>query len=312
MANITKSLFMPNGQEYEFVGKHWFGTCNTSAYTQHKTVSITGFTSADLVEGTQVTIQFSYAQLYTGTPYLNVSSTGAKSINSRNGSFAEGQEWGAGDFITFVLYSNSWFIIDGEHATTGFWGKTKLSNFSHDNDTLAATPRCVLSAAREIIECQYLGFEDSSYIKLLDSTTPTSSEWTYDNQRGWYYYTFNNIPSFTGVNSSGNRILKIKYGDLVKYNRLTYQYTFSDTIDAFLYGEYVEGTWTQLSADWDFVNNTFTVYTSFTNSYLGENPIKVEFFIYGDAGFITYPLLKDTLSNYLTLDTLPIWDGGVV
>ena len=47
MANLTKSLIvLPNSQEYEFVGKHWFGTCTTAASTQIKSVSITGGSAA--------------------------------------------------------------------------------------------------------------------------------------------------------------------------------------------------------------------------------------------------------------------------
>ena len=146
MANLTKSLVMPNGQEYEFVGKHWYGYSSTAATTQTKTTSITGFTSADLVDGTQVTIQFANAQTYNGIPYLNVSSTGAKTIRSRNGSSAGRYEWNAGEFITFTLYAYEWYIIDGGHADTTYYGKTKLSNTIADDQTTALTPKAVYDA----------------------------------------------------------------------------------------------------------------------------------------------------------------------
>lgn len=145
MANLTKSLVMPNGQEYEFVGKHWYGTCSTAAATQTKTVSITGFTSADLVEGVQVTVRFSNHQGYNGTPYLNVSSTGAKPIYILT-EFAKLYEWANYETLTFVYYPGSWNIIGGEHATTYFWGKTKLSNTIADDEFVALTPKAVYDA----------------------------------------------------------------------------------------------------------------------------------------------------------------------
>ena len=144
MANLTKSLIMPNGAEYEFVGKHWYGVCSTAGATQTKTVSITGFTSADLVNGTQVTVYFSNGQNYNGVPNLNVSNTGAKGIYA-SGS-AELYEWTTGAVITFVYYSSNWYIIDGQHATVTCFGKTKLSNTISDNDLVALTPKAVYDA----------------------------------------------------------------------------------------------------------------------------------------------------------------------
>lgn len=142
MANLTKSLVMPNGQEYEFVGKHWYGMCTTAAATQIKSVTITGFTSADLVDGTQVTILFSYAQTYNGVLKLNVSNTGAKSIVGD----VKQYEWNASEAITFLYANNVWYIIDSKHATTTYWGKTKLSNTIADDQTVALTPKAVYDA----------------------------------------------------------------------------------------------------------------------------------------------------------------------
>lgn len=145
MANLTKSLTMPNGQEYEFVGKHWYGICSTGANTQTKTVSITGFTSADLVDGVQVTVQFADHQGYNGIPFLNVSSTGAKAIQYLV-TGAKIYEWANGEILTFVYRSGYWVIIGGEHATTYFWGKTKLSNTIADDEATALTPKAVYDA----------------------------------------------------------------------------------------------------------------------------------------------------------------------
>lgn len=143
MANLTKSLVMPDG-EYEFVGKHWYGTCSTAANTQTKTVSIKGFTSADLVDGVQVTVWFQYAQNSGGIPNLNISNTGAKLISRAGG--AGQYEWIDKAIITFCYYNNAWNIIDGSHATTTYWGKTKLSSTIADDVTVALTPKAVYDA----------------------------------------------------------------------------------------------------------------------------------------------------------------------
>lgn len=146
MANLTKSLVMPNGQEYEFVGKHWYGQCTTSANTQTKVVSITGFTSADLVDGVQITVYFLNAQTFNGTPYLNVSGTGAKIIYTRYGVTAKGYEWDSGAIITFTYRSSNWYIIDGLHASGEYYGKVRLTNTIYDSQAYALTPKAVYDA----------------------------------------------------------------------------------------------------------------------------------------------------------------------
>lgn len=146
MANITKSLIMPNGSEYEFVGKHWFGTSYTSATTQNKIVTILGFSSADLVEGVQITVYFYNAQNYNGVPYLNVSATGLKPILKDFGYYAGIYEWAAYSTLTLVYSGSSWVIIGGSHADTTYWGKTKLSNTIANDQTVALTPKAVYDA----------------------------------------------------------------------------------------------------------------------------------------------------------------------
>ena len=146
MANLTKSLVTPNGQEYEFVGKHWFGTSYTSATTQNKIVTISGFSSADLVEGVQITVYFFNAQNYNGVPYLNVSATGLKPILKDFGYYAGIYEWAAYSTLTLVYSGSSWVIIGGSHADTTYWGKTKLSNTIANDETVALTPKAVYDA----------------------------------------------------------------------------------------------------------------------------------------------------------------------
>lgn len=160
MANLTKSLVMPNGQEYEFVGKHWYGTCTTAAATRDKTVSITGFTNADMSDGVQITVYFTNAQTYNGTPRIYLGGSYINIYTSYN--VVAGQyEWAAGAIITFVKQGSRWVIIDGDHATTTYWGKVKLNgdlydaaNASHND---AATSMAVRLYAPRIV---IYGFTD--------------------------------------------------------------------------------------------------------------------------------------------------------
>lgn len=124
----------------------WFGVCSTAASTQAKTVSITGFSAANLVNGTRVTVLFTYQQGYNGAPTLNVSLTGAKTIQSIAGTNAGQYEWRANQIVSFVYYNGYWVIEDGAHATTTFWGKTKLSSTIADDETMALTPKAVYDA----------------------------------------------------------------------------------------------------------------------------------------------------------------------
>lgn len=85
-----------------------YGTCSTSASTSSKTSSITGFT---LATGATVIIKFSDANTASSTT-LNISDTGAKTVqvNGQNMTAADG--WGAGACIKFV-YDGTYYQVIG-------------------------------------------------------------------------------------------------------------------------------------------------------------------------------------------------------
>lgn len=144
MANYRMNKLQIGSNTYEVA--EWYGVCSTGAATQDKTVSISGFTSEQLVGGCKVTVYFDKGQNYNGTPYLNVSNTGRKAILRSGGQTASQYEWKAYDIITFVYKDNFWIIEDGDHADTTYWGKTKLSNTIADDATMALTPKAVYDA----------------------------------------------------------------------------------------------------------------------------------------------------------------------
>lgn len=132
--------------------KTWYGYCTTDTAYQDKIVNIDGFTSDKLVAGVKVVIGFRDGN-GADSPRLNVSSTGAKPIITSgigiNSSQvvgikrAERYEWSAG-IITFVYDGyGQWIMESQQHATTSYFGVTKLSNVISNDSTTALTPLAV-------------------------------------------------------------------------------------------------------------------------------------------------------------------------
>lgn len=173
MATPIRSFKMPDGREFEVFGKVYYGICTTAANTSAKTVSISGFTSESLVAGVRVIVRFQNAQNYNGTPSLNVSGTGAKTIWRNGGESNAGQyEWEAYAVISFIYSGSSWYIENNSHATTTYWGKTKLTNSISNDTTMALTPKAVYDAG-------YLTAEDMDQIVVGVSGVKGNSESTY-------------------------------------------------------------------------------------------------------------------------------------
>lgn len=112
-----------------------YGESSTAAGTQTKTVTISGVTA--LSDGMSVTVKFTYAQEYNGTPKLNLNNRGAKNIQrTASGNAAGAGEWAAGAVLCFVYNASAdcWVIQNGQDATAYTYGKT-LMDESVDGDT---------------------------------------------------------------------------------------------------------------------------------------------------------------------------------
>lgn len=125
----------------------YYGECTTAAATQEKTVTISGIT--ELYNGLTIFVRFVNAQTYNGIPKLNVNNLGALYIYRSGATAAGATEWQAETVLALTRYENVWFIVDGDRATTGRYGKTILSG----NTTSSSTASAVNSAGlREFIE----------------------------------------------------------------------------------------------------------------------------------------------------------------
>ena len=132
----------------------YFGHCPTAANLQAKAVTIDGLTS--LTYGTKIIVYFANAQTYNGTPTLKVNDFAAYEIN-RSPNYAVGEyEWAAGTTLELVFrnYNGSqmWLIVARGHATTTYYGLTKLSSSTSDSSTTLAATASAVKAAYDLAD----------------------------------------------------------------------------------------------------------------------------------------------------------------
>jgi len=125
----------------------YYGECTTAAATQEKTVTISGITA--LTNGLTIFVRFVNPQTYNGIPLLNVNNLGALYIYRSGGIPAGASEWQAETVLALTKYEDVWFIVDGDRATTGRYGKTILNSNTTSNSASSAVNSAGL---REFIE----------------------------------------------------------------------------------------------------------------------------------------------------------------
>ena len=128
----------------------YYGECTTAAATRAKEVSIAGITS--LTEGLSIRVHFENAQTYNGSPTLDVNGLGAKIIRRSSATNAARYEWVANEILDLVYDGTYWVLINGEFATTSYYGVTKLATSATSTSTTTAlTPRSLNSLVQNII-----------------------------------------------------------------------------------------------------------------------------------------------------------------
>lgn len=167
--------------------KSYYGTCSTSASTQAKVVTCSGF---KLETGARITVKFTNAQTYNGTATLNVNSTGAKNITRVGTTTTTRYYWSAGEVIDFV-YDGTNYIMEGKGtATTTYYGVTKLATSAVSTSTSTALTPASLNNAMRYIVTGYEPYSSSStyavgdrvrysnYIYECITAITTAEDWT--------------------------------------------------------------------------------------------------------------------------------------
>lgn len=145
--------------------KSYYGTCTTSASTQAKVVTCSGF---KLETGAKISVKFTNAQTYNGTATLNVNSTGAKNITRVGTTTTTRYYWSAGEVIDFV-YDGTNYIMEGKGtATTTYYGVTKLATSAVSTSTSTALTPASLNNAMQHIVTGYAPYSSSSTYAVGD------------------------------------------------------------------------------------------------------------------------------------------------
>lgn len=174
------------GEAYDLTHYIWYGVCGTSASTRNKDVSITGIDGPTI--GLCIRVKFTYAQTYNGEPKLNLNNTGAIIISG-----GSQYDWAAGQTVDFIYDGTSWLMLDHNHATTTYWGLTKLSG-NADDDTIAATAKSVYDLKTTVNNL--LAENDAlTFHGILDSTIANDNDTTHEYKNvpvsgysaGWVY-----------------------------------------------------------------------------------------------------------------------------
>lgn len=123
----STDIYAPSGGGGGTGAKIFYGTCSTAAATAAKEVVCSSFTASDLVAGTVLYVDFTYAN-GKANPTLNVNSTGTKTIyryGTTAPSTSAASSWNAGAIVCFI-YDGSYWNIEG-------WLNTTYSTISQAN-----------------------------------------------------------------------------------------------------------------------------------------------------------------------------------
>lgn len=128
-------------------GRIWYATCSTAAGTAAKVATST---TGDFVLATGAMVRVKFANTNNQTqPTLSIDGSVGKRIkNLPSDNNINTQWWRAGEVIDMVYDGADFIMSDGGQASTGYYGKTILSNStSSTSQTTAATSKAVKDVA---------------------------------------------------------------------------------------------------------------------------------------------------------------------
>ena len=107
-------------------------------------------------EGATISVTFTNAQTYNGSPQLNVNGTGAIIVQYKQGTAGIRYMWSAGEIIDFTYNGEYWVCHGRALATTSYYGVAKLyTGAGSDSQALALTPRSLYYLANYSIAPYY-------------------------------------------------------------------------------------------------------------------------------------------------------------
>ena len=121
MLTYTRSLIAGDNTEYGFIGKPFFGVCNSEPGVADKYATVDGFTRDCLVDGMRVFIKFDYKNTFSetgGSAFLNINGLGGNSqshlypiVYTYSGdSRLQPNAWGAGEIVEFLYINGKWIM----------------------------------------------------------------------------------------------------------------------------------------------------------------------------------------------------------
>lgn len=171
-ANAQSGVAIENELEGRILD--FYGTCATSASTQAKEVTCSGFT---LSTGVSIRVKFTNNQTYNGAPTLNVNNTGAYTVQSMSGTDAIRYCWRAGEVVSFTFDGSNWIMEDGAVATTTYYGYTRLiTSATSPSASISLTPAS-LSTLVESMIANYPVYSDTSTYAVGDRVRYSYNSW---------------------------------------------------------------------------------------------------------------------------------------
>lgn len=126
----------------------WYGICETAIATVAKTVTITGFTSANLVAGTLLMLRVLYGNSAT-SPTLNINSLGAKDIKYQSAAPSDALIWPTLSTILLEYVGATWALITPD-AYSKALAALPLAGGTMTGNIIAANQEVTVQGARNI------------------------------------------------------------------------------------------------------------------------------------------------------------------
>ena len=176
----TKYLTMPDGNDYEFFGKSYYGTCSSSDISTIKNANIEGFTRDALVPGVRISVKFTYGN-NVNNPTLSIPGVvGAVPIRLFPGTIYSAAKlskylWADGQIVDFIYDGESWLITN---YAPRIWYGTCSASSNAENKLCSIdgfTQSCVKEGVIIVINFQYENTVDTNVKLQINGTNDDHS-----------------------------------------------------------------------------------------------------------------------------------------